>query len=183
MLAPTYNKGLTSVKTILEAKAALPKTYAGYIIEETSLPAMRYLAIADSIHMDSIMSFHKKNFPLLRTELEKAKIVPTGNPTGVYFTWDMANKTTKLAAAIPIDILADIKKIKKAEEWLSDSSKTLKITYTGPYSKMGDAHKGFYEYIAEHKLTMSVVIEEYVKNPMTEPDTNKWVTNIYYLVK
>lgn len=183
MLGGTYEKGLVSVKSILEAKAALPKTYGGYIIEETTFPAQRYIAFVDSIHQDSIMSFHNKNFNLLATELAKAKVMPAGNPTGVYFTWDIASRTTKLAAAMPIDSAANISKIKKAMEWKSEASNALKIVYTGDYAKMDVAHKGFYEYIAEHKLTMSTVIEEYVSNPMTEKDSSKWVTNIYYLVK
>ena len=183
MLGGTYEKGLVSVKKILEDKAALPKTYGGYIIEETTFAAQRYIAVVDSIPMDSIMSFHNKSFSWLGKELEKAKIMPTGNPAGVYFTWDMANHTTKLAAAMPIDSAANISKIKKATDWKVDTSKALKIVYNGDYAKMDVAHKGFYEYIAEHKLTMNSVIEEYVSNPMTEKDTAKWVTNIYYLVK
>jgi effector-binding domain-containing protein len=184
MLAPTYEKGLTAVKKIIEEKAAMPKLYGGFEIHESSFPAQRYLAITDSIHMDSILSFHKKTFGVLGAELGKAKIQPTGNPVAVYFSWDMANKTTKLADAMPIDSAANISKIKKGKEWKSEASKALKMVYTGDYTKMGDAHKGFYQYMAENKLTMSgLVIEEYAVNPMMEKDSSKWVTNIFYLVK
>ncbi|MCX6180874.1 MAG: SRPBCC family protein [Bacteroidetes bacterium] len=184
MLGGEYEKGLASVKTIIEAKTALPKLYGGFEINEATFPAQRYLAITDSIPMDSIMSFHKKTFATLGAELGKAKIQPTGNPVGVYFSWDMANKTTKLADAMPIDSAANITKIKKGKEWKSEASKALKMVYTGDYSKMEAAHKGFYQYMTEHKLTMGgMVIEEYVVNPMMEQDSSKWVTNIFYLVK
>ena len=38
-------------------------------------------------------------------------------------------------------------------------------------------------YIKEKGLAQSYVLEEYVTDQMTEKDTAKWLTNIYYLVK
>ncbi|MFM7024186.1 MAG: SRPBCC family protein [Flavobacteriales bacterium] len=184
MLGPTYEKGLKAVKAIIETKASTPKTYGGYMIEETSYPATRFIAVVDSINMDSVASFHQKTFPWIGKELEKAKIKPSGNPVGVYFSWDMANHTTKLAAALAIDSAANISKIKKAVEWKADASKALKIVFHGDYSNMMAAHQGMTQYMEEKKIPMdATVIEEYLTNPMTEKDTTKWVTNIYYLVK
>jgi effector-binding domain-containing protein len=44
-------------------------------------------------------------------------------------------------------------------------------------------HMGMDEYMKEKSLTQTLVLEEYVTDPMTEKDTAKWQTNIYYLVK
>ena len=35
----------------------------------------------------------------------------------------------------------------------------------------------------EKGLTQNIVIEEYANDPMTEKDTAKWQTNIFYLLK
>lgn len=56
--------------------------------------------------------------------------------------------------------------------------------------KLGDlfekglrAHYAMDAYMKEKGLMQSVVVEEYITDPMTEKDPAKWLTKIYYVVK
>ncbi len=62
--------------------------------------------------------------------------------------------------------------------------KALKIAYTGPYAQSEEAHYAMDDYIKSHSMNNQfLVVEEYVKGPMMEPDSNKWETNIYYFLQ
>jgi hypothetical protein len=57
------------------------------------------------------------------------------------------------------------------------------IEYLGDYAKTGEAHSAMDEYMAEKKLqSIPPVMEEYVTDPVEEPDTAKWLTRILYFV-
>ena len=59
----------------------------------------------------------------------------------------------------------------------------LHVAYYGSYDKITKAHSAINEYMKEKGLAHSVAIEEYISDPMTEKDTTKWLTNIYYVLK
>ena len=63
------------------------------------------------------------------------------------------------------------------------ASKVLQLVYNGGYSKIGDAHMALGKYMKDKALTQNVAVEEYITDPMTEKDSTKWQTNIYYLLK
>ena len=63
------------------------------------------------------------------------------------------------------------------------ASKAYMISYTGDYSKMMDIHAKLGAHAAANKAQIAMVLEEYVKTAPEEKDMNKWVTNVYYLVK
>jgi effector-binding domain-containing protein len=55
---------------------------------------------------------------------------------------------------------------------------------SGSYEKSAVAHVQIGNYMKAKKMDKEeVIIEEYVTDPMTEKDTSKWQTNIYYLLK
>jgi effector-binding domain-containing protein len=57
-------------------------------------------------------------------------------------------------------------------------------THFGAYDKTMYMYTAMDEYIQEFKLEETGgPIEEYITDPMSEPDTSKWQTNIYFPVK
>ncbi len=64
-------------------------------------------------------------------------------------------------------------------------SKGYKLVMTGAYSmdNFMNAHMAISKHAAENGLTEPLAIEEYIVTPEQEADSNKWVTNIYYLHK
>ena len=60
----------------------------------------------------------------------------------------------------------------------------LVINYFGPYAGSIEAHLALDDYMLEKKLeSIPPIIEEYVTDPATEPDTAKWLTKVIYFVK
>jgi effector-binding domain-containing protein len=62
--------------------------------------------------------------------------------------------------------------------------KALQLAYFGSYDKTGEAHYAMGDYIKDNNLELNgAVIEEFITDPANEPDTSKWQTNIYYMIK
>ena len=57
------------------------------------------------------------------------------------------------------------------------------IEYFGAYDKSANAHYAMDAYMKEKGITQSLVLEEYANDPMTEKDTAKWQTDIYYRIQ
>jgi effector-binding domain-containing protein len=64
------------------------------------------------------------------------------------------------------------------------AGKVVKAVHTGDYSGLVNAHMEINEYMQSKNLTMAGnPWESYVTDPMTEKDTAKWVTEIYYPIQ
>jgi effector-binding domain-containing protein len=58
------------------------------------------------------------------------------------------------------------------------------IEYRGGYGGLAGPHNAMDVYIQANNLEpLTPAIEEYVTDPMQEPDSTKWITKITYLVK
>jgi effector-binding domain-containing protein len=102
-----------------------------------------------------------------------------GGPSGLFYTWDMENNVADMAAGIPIEGEADI----EGYDLVQLSGDALKIEYYGSHSGSAEAHSAMEDFMKENGLTINeVVFEEYITDPTTEPDTSRWLTNIYYMV-
>ncbi|MEZ4502176.1 MAG: GyrI-like domain-containing protein [Dehalococcoidia bacterium] len=55
------------------------------------------------------------------------------------------------------------------------------VTYTGPYEGVGEAHEAIGTWLAEQgRLPSGPPWDSYVTDPMQEPDSTKWRTDVYY---
>lgn len=182
MLDKEFDNGLANLKKLCESKSAeAPKV--SYEVHETDMTDRVYIAKRDSLTFDKISEFYSTNLPAIFEAVGKAKLEPAGAPSGLFFSWDEANKSALMAAAIPVK--GDAKTtVKGFETIVVPAGKNLHIAYMGSYEKSADAHYAMDAYIKEKNMEQLMpVIEEYVTDPMHEPDTNKWLTNIYYPVK
>lgn len=184
MLDKEFDNGLASLKKVAEEKAANGGGAASYEIHEADMPERVFIAFKDtSVSWEKIGEFLGAHFSVLFEAAGKAKLEVSGPPTGLYFKWDETAKTTSMAAAIQVK--GDAKtKVEGFETIVVPMGKNLHIAYMGPYEKTENAHYAMDTYMKEKNLEqMLPVIEEYVTDPQKEPDTNKWLTNIYYPVK
>jgi effector-binding domain-containing protein len=181
MVGPMYEKGLTNLQTLVAAAppAAMGKKYA---ITEGQYPGGTFLTVRSNINMSEMKSFYEKNFQAIMSEIQKSKITPATMPLGIYYTWDMEKGTTDMAAAIGVP--ADTNEPAGLTRVTVPANKSLTMMYTGGYSGLGNAHMGFDDYIRTNKLEqLSPVLEEYITDPGSEPDSNKYMTKITYFVK
>lgn len=181
MLGKDFEKGLNKLKAQSEGAAASAPAAASYEIHEQDMPARIYIGKRETVGFAEMEKFYSTNFPAIMQSLQKAKKEPAGAPSGLYYKWDEKSMKADVAAAIPV---ADDKaKISGFQTISVPAGKVLHIAYYGSYEKSGDAHMAMDKYLKEKGLKNGMVIEEYVTDPMTEKDTAKWLTNIYYTLE
>ncbi|RMG81039.1 MAG: hypothetical protein D6714_13625 [Bacteroidetes bacterium] len=175
-----FSTGLSNLKTVIETEEK-NKTYRGFKVSLIDFPAKNYLIIRDKVSFDKIADFYAQNFPKLAGALASAKLEMDGMPSGFYYEYDEENQVTDMAAAIaykgdsPTDQFANVS---------VGPAKALAIDYYGDYNGVGEAHYAMDEYMQAHGIAgQKLVIEEYVTDPGSEPDTSKWLTRVFYLLE
>lgn len=178
MLGSDFEKGLTKLKTIMEAT---PKTYRGYTVQEMDAPAKHFIGHRETLDMDKMGSENfAQHLPKVFAAVQTAKLEMDGMPCGLFFVWDETNRKVDLAYAIPVKTKAEVKGFNSFE---IPAGKLLVVDYYGPYTGTGEAHFAMDEYVKEHNLQSGTPVwEEYITDPMAQPDTSKWLTKVYYPV-
>jgi effector-binding domain-containing protein/carbon monoxide dehydrogenase subunit G len=180
MLGGDFEKGLTKLKQMMEAAPAV-KTYRGYEIKEVTWPERNYYGKKATLGFDKLSGFFAENFPKIFNDIVTRKVQHTGPPSGIFYTYDEQKKETECAAVISVPEGQELKGWEKFNVPATDVA--LQIAYYGGYTNMANAHGAMADYMKEKGLEHSVVIEEYLSDPMSEKDSTKWLTNIYYVLK
>lgn len=170
-----FENGLANLKKVCE-QIAHPK-YRGYEVVEADIPVKYYLGIRNVVDTAAIPDYFGENLPKIMGWADNKNLAFSGGPSGLFWNW---GAQTDMAAAIPI---AENIKLDSTQTF-PIGGKALVIEYFGPYDKTGEAHFAMDDYMAEKKLrSIPPVIEEYVTDPVAEPDTMKWLTKIIYFVE
>jgi len=179
MIGSSYEEGLENLKKQV-ASYVNNHTKRRYFINEIDLKPKYYVIKRESVKFSNMQKFYATNFQAIMQKIQLLELPLAGAPSGLYYTWDMENNVADMAAGIPIVDEADI----DGFDVIEVSGKALKIKYYGSYSGSAEAHYAMDDYMKENGLVLNdLVVEEYITDPTTEPDTSKWLTNIYYLVQ
>jgi effector-binding domain-containing protein len=175
----SYDKGLAKLKTMVETD--LTREYRGYKVHMIDWPGQVYMAYREEIPMDQMEGFYIQHLTRLANAVGRAGVEMTGMPCGLYYTWDEEQTMTDMAAAIPVSAAFAGRRMEAIE---IPAGKALQIDHYGSYEGLGEAHAAMDEFMTNFQLDVNVpVIEEYASDPDQEPDTSKWLTKIYYLLK
>ncbi|MBP6681041.1 MAG: SRPBCC family protein [Saprospiraceae bacterium] len=181
MMAPDFERGLTKLTELVAAAPKMESTSALKIMPG-EYAGGKYLGIHSSMGFDKIPSFYEISYGAIFPALEKAGGKPAGMPAGLYYEWDVEKMTADLAAAVAFT--GDIKTPAGMEVINLPAAKSLTIDYMGGYNGIGSAHEAMDAYMKENNLEqLTPVIEEYVTDPASEPDSTKWLTKVVYFVK
>lgn len=179
MIGPDFEHGLSKLKPVVESSTAAPAA-AAYEVKEANWEGRDYIGKKEKLGFDRMAAFFGENFPKIYEYAGKNKLEIVGAPAGIFFSFDEAKKETECAAVVGVK---SAKGVKGWEVFHIPASKVLTVAYYGPYEKTMGAHEAINTYMKEKGLSQSMVIEEYVTDPMTEKDSTKWLTNIYYVLK
>lgn len=176
MVGPDFEAGLALLKTHAEKEAAkAPKLE----VELIDYPEHHFVAVREQIDITGIETFFANNFGKI---MESGVQMEGGFPSGLYYTWDMENMQTDMAAAIPVakgTVAPEGTRLIQVPQ-----GKALLINYYGAYENIGSAHELMETYLVANELEyLGPAIEEYVTDPMTESDPNKWLTKVIYPIK
>lgn len=179
MIGPDFEKGLGKLKTEMENMPVAPTAH--YDVEEMTWDAKTYYGVKNSkLSMDKASEFFGKSYGQIGEAMKKVKAEMMSAPSAIYFSFDEKTLIADLAAVMQV---ANGTKLEGVEKFETPAGKVLKIAYYGAYDKSANAHYAMDAYMKEKGLTQSMVLEEYVTDPMIEKDTAKWLTNIFYVLK
>ncbi|MEX2379153.1 MAG: GyrI-like domain-containing protein, partial [Vicingaceae bacterium] len=175
-----YDKGLNNLKELAEKAKEEAENESEYTIETVNFEEKDYLTFRDRISFSEMQAFFSENLGAIFQLLSENPATEIAGPaSGIYYDWDEANGEAELAAAVPFTITEEVDFEKY--EVVTLGGEALKIAYYGAYEKLNEPHEAIHAYLEEKDLPMShTVLEEYVTDPGQEPDTAKWLTNIYY---
>jgi effector-binding domain-containing protein len=154
-------------------------------IEQATFLKRKYLGVKQTIKFEEVSNkeIYANAYELLGKYFAEEGIIPSGPATTVYFTWDMETQISKMAPSFPV---LGIRKSNDDAVKLFDvpESQAVVAHHEGDYATLKDAHEEMMAYIKENNIEMSgFAIEEYLVDPNTEPDSSKWKTDIWYLMK
>ncbi len=147
-------------------------------ITETDYAAHLFQGFRKTVKMEEIDNFFADSYAILGKNLNK-KIV--GEAVGLIYNWDTIKKNIDIAAAFPVSDT----QTKINESFVVDikNCKAYRAIQKGGYSNNKKTHDALNKYVTEHGKKQHLIIEEYSINKQNEPDSNKWVTTIYYLIE
>jgi effector-binding domain-containing protein len=170
-----FEHGLDKLKKVVESKGTTSSTIE---IKEIDYPAHLYMGVRSTVYWSDLSAFFNKSFmgtaPILGSKI-------SGPGVGIFYTWDTVAHKTDVLAAFPVTDTS----VKKAgiPATSMPAGKAVTAVYKGGYSGAYAVHNAIKTYMMAKHLPMGVAIEEYAKGPHETPDSNSWVTNVYYLVR
>lgn len=177
MLGPSFENGLLKLKTTLETNK---NVYRGYKVEEIEWTMRYYQGIKGKLKMAELNDFFSTNFAKVSELMAKAKVEPSGPLASMYFLWNEATGDVECAAVAPVT--SDVK-VPGLQLFTLSNTRALKVVYFGAPEKSMDAYYAIDDYMKANNLKDTLVVEEYMVDFKKEPDTTKWQTNIYFILK
>lgn len=174
-----FDAGLASLKEIVESSPAVSKQFE---VQEIDYPEQQFVMTRQTVNIEDITNFYQERLPKLHQSCINKKLEMDGQPCGIFFTFDEAKNETDMAAAIPVKKAMDLGDDMKA--FTQGNGKALLIDYYGNYEGSVHAHNAMMAYVEGKNYKIKpAVIEQYITDPTTEPDPNKWLTKIYYFLE
>jgi hypothetical protein len=176
MLGGDFENGLANMKQYVEANA---QSTAAININEVAYTTHTVEGVRQRVSWNAMDKFFMDNAVLLKKSIGD-KI--NGHAMQLFYGWDTATKTGDVMVAFPVtDTTAKL--MAGAQYVTIAAGNSYKVVQKGPYTHFPDIHMGIQGYLAQKGQSPSLIFEEYEVSPIETPDSNKWVTNIYYLVK
>jgi len=176
MMKIFFVNGLEKLKEITEAMPDPPA------LKITEIPEKAFVSVIDSCNWSDIGKKMGEMFGEIMALQKTAKFEFAGAPMSMYQKWDTVNHFTVFENCVPVD--REVKGKGRVQYKVLPATRALMGTHFGAYDKTMYLYMAMDEYIKDFKLEETGgPIEEYVTDPMTEPDTAKWQTNVYFPVK
>jgi effector-binding domain-containing protein/uncharacterized protein YndB with AHSA1/START domain len=190
MIGSDFERGLARLKEVVEqahAEAAAERaanTVNGYLIEVVENGTQVYVGTRNTkLKWAAMEAFYGAQFGASAAAVAAAGLELAGPPSTIFWEWNEQDRTADLMAAMPVQGDSTTS-VPGFTTHVIPAGRMLKVAYYGPYDGSMNAHLALDRYIKDKGMTQDGnVIEEYVTDPMAEPDTAKWLTYIYYQVK
>ncbi len=175
-MSTSYQKGLASLKVLAEQRAE--GQYGDYQIYVKDVAEKHFVMNRQEVKETNIQQFYASNLGALFGKVQTAGAEMNGMPCGLYFKWGGKSGIADMAAAIPVSEPVSIKDV---SSYSIPAQKAITLDFYGDYKTIGTGHSAVEKYMKDRNyLQDPPIIEEYVTDPGTEKDPNKWLTKITY---
>jgi len=174
-VGPDFESGLAALKQQCENNQD-----GAYTIEKLTTPEMELLSMKITCTGAEISQKLGECYGQIMAYVTAKKVNMAGMPMAFYY---YSEDSIVMEPAIPIAI-----KTEGSGNILSTTmpsmNNVLKLNFYGDYHQLGLAHEAMDKYMAENNLVQGdKVWEIYATDPGQEPDTSKWLTEVYYLTQ
>jgi effector-binding domain-containing protein len=175
-MGPQFEKGLEKLKMVAEERAGWPP------ITEKMTENQLVLVIRDSAGPENYGEVMGRGYGELYQFIKKNRLEPVGHPFAIYHSWDSVTHFSVFDLGMAVSYAKGGKGRIKLEE--IPGQKIVVADYYGAYDQTESVYRALDKYVAQAKLQINGgPWEIYVTDPMTEPDTAKWHTQIVFPVK
>jgi effector-binding domain-containing protein len=173
-LKPIMEKGLSNLKKYAEGLPDPPK------VKTIIMDPQPTMVVYDSSTMEGMPAMFEKNNGDLMSFLKKKSIPITGERFAIYHTWNPEG-ITQVSTGIPVD--KERKGSGRVSYFELPGGEAVFANHVGG-SNTAVTHDAIEAYIKDFNLeTRGYIWESYHYDPLTEPDSTKWKTFIYYPLK
>ena len=167
-----FTAGLENLKNLCEQYPDIEVT-----IKET--PAQTIAFVPANTIKDSIGQVLGMSYGLIQAYISTTDAQIAGVPQARYYN---AGERMKFDAVLPITSLAKGNEMVKTEE--VPVMKVGSVMHIGPYENFEDTYKKFKKWLEVNEDTIiGPSWERYISDPMMEPDSTKWKTEIFFPIK
>ena len=178
MIGKDFDRGLVLLKGICEDQA---KAVSMYEIQPMDFKAKNYAAIRAEVKFSDMQQFFPESYAMIQETMSQERKKMTSAPVGLFYSWDEQNMTSDMAAGIPVKGEIETEQVKMIK---IDTGTAYYLDYYGGYSGSYNAHTALGYYLKKNELELKMpIIEEYITDPRTEPDSTKWLTKIIYFAE
>jgi effector-binding domain-containing protein len=176
MMGGDFEKALLKLKKVAEEHRSWPG------IEEKILNERFALIVRDSAGPSTYPQVFGKAYGEIMKFMGKNKLQQTGSPFAIYLKWDSVTRNSVLDMGIPVDRIVNGTGRVRFEK--IPATDVVMAYYFGNYDNLSPVYRALERYISESGKNISGNPGEiYITDPMTEKDTSRWETDIYYPVK
>jgi len=179
MIGPDFDKGLESLKQVCESIPD-PKQYP-IEIEYMKIPSQSIYSIKDSAVTFELGDKFAELFVEISTHVAITGAEVTGQPIAIWHKYDPSAKHI-IEAAIPVAITGESEG--RVQAGSIAEGNVVRAVHIGSYQSAAQSYEVLYEYIADNGYVKAgATWEQYMTDPVSQPDTSKWITHIYLPVK
>jgi effector-binding domain-containing protein len=179
-LGKDFDKSLSNLKIYCESLSVITVVPPSWEVEVMNTEPVHVMSVRMTVAGSEFTAKLGETYGRLMEAIGKQGLRQTGPVYAVYHKW--SPEEVDLEPGIPVD------KPGKEDGDIKTAAlpitKVMKVDYYGDYPGSEKAHYFMDEWAKQNNIKIiGAPWEEYVTDPMTEPDTLKWLTRIYYPVE
>lgn len=189
LVAPDLEKGLAQLKTLAEQDhadwlaAERAKVFRGFRIETEERAAMTVAGRRAVVKWAELGEFLEKAFEETGETLRDAGLPTTGHPLAFYHKWDTTARKTDVFAGLAL-VADTVTSIPGCTVARLEAGRALALEFTGAHKGSEVAYAAMEDMMRARGLQERYApFEEYVRGPLNEPDTAKWLMRIWWPVE